>query len=73
MSSGSNDVIDLSSDVSFQAAHDLSFGFTFGLSALDIGLGSGIHSHAAKHDNVQGAVSLSIAAAIEPVALRLPA
>ena len=58
-------MVDLSGDESFEAADDLAFGEAFGSSALHVGDGRRVPSHADDHDSVERRVRLAVAAVIE--------
>jgi hypothetical protein len=58
----------LASDVALQAAHDLGLGLALGEASFDVGLGRRVVPHADQRDTPQGAVGLSVTAAVEPVA-----
>ena len=60
--------VDLAGDVALEDADDLALGATLFHSALHVGLGLGIRRQPGDHDGPQGAVGLSIPAAVEPVA-----
>jgi hypothetical protein len=59
---------DLAGDVAFEAADGLELGLAFGLLALDVGAGGGVPGDAAQRDDVDRAVELSVAAAVQSVA-----
>ena len=65
-------VVDLSGDVSFQAADDLSAGFAFGLAFLDVCDGGRVVAHTNRCDAPECVVGLAVAAAVEPVSYGLP-
>lgn len=52
----SQEVVDLASDVAFEAAQDLGAGVLLGLLSGDVGLGGGVHPPVADRDHVQGGV-----------------
>ena len=59
--------VDLSGDVSLEAADDLAFAEAFFGAAFDVGAGGFMASHADDGDDVEGAVRCAVAAAAEPV------
>jgi hypothetical protein len=61
-------VVDLAGDGSFEAAHDVLFGESFGGSAEDVGAGAFVVSHADEGHGVERVVGASVAAAVEAVA-----
>jgi hypothetical protein len=53
----------------FEAADGLELGFAFGVFAVEVGAGGGVGSGAGHGDDVDRAVVLAVAAAVQPVAL----
>lgn len=64
---GVEEVVDLAGEIAFQAADGLEFGVAFGGLLRDVGLGSRVEPEAADHGEVEGAVGLSVASAVEAV------
>jgi hypothetical protein len=64
-------VPDASGEVAFEAADGFACGLAFGGLASDVVLGLGVAAGAGDGDAVQGGIDLAVAAAIEPVSLRL--
>jgi len=60
---------DSAGEVSFEAADRFSLGFAFAVSAVEIRAGRGVGPGAGERDDVQGAVELAVAAAVQAVAL----
>ena len=60
-------VVDLSGDVPFEAADDLSAGFAFGLAFLDVCDGGRVVAHTNRSDAPECVVGLAVATAVEPV------
>ena len=60
--------VELAGDVSFQDAHDLACGATFGESTRNVFAGAFIAAHAGEHDPPQGMVRLAVPARVEPKA-----
>ena len=60
-------LVDLSGDVTFEAADDLATVFAFCLSFLDIGDGWLVAAHAGGGDPPEGLVGLAVPAAVETV------
>ena len=67
LSGGVEAAVDVAGEVALEAATDLPEGAPFGGTALDVGAGSRVHSHAGDDGHVQGAVEASVAAAIDAV------
>lgn len=61
--------IDLAGEASLQATNDFHFGVSLSDSFRDVGLCSRVESDPADDREVQGAVGLAVAAAVEPVPL----
>ena len=59
--------VDLTSEVSLEAATDLSEGAAFCGAAFDVGAGAGVHSHAGDDGHVEGPVQAAITASIDAV------
>ncbi len=59
---------ELAGDVALQAADDLAVGLAFGSSSFDVGAGGGVGAESGDHDDVDGAVELAVAGAVESVA-----
>jgi hypothetical protein len=59
-------------EVSFGAADGFSFGFAFGRFAVEVDPGLGIGSRSAKGDDVDRAVELAVAAAVQSVSAGVP-
>src|SRR5690606_21816600 len=59
--------VELSGDVALEAAADFSVGLAFGASTLEVGTGGGVVAHAVQSNDVQSAVELAVAAAVEAV------
>src|SRR6218665_1475311 len=66
---GVEEEVDLAGEVSLQAADDLHLGVALGGLLRDVGLLSWIEPEPANNGQVEGAVSLSVSAAVEAVAL----
>src|SRR5215213_8996925 len=66
-----HEVVDLAGEVALDAADGLELGVALGGLAGDIGLGLGVNAHAGDGGHVQGPVGLTVAAAVEAVALGL--
>src|SRR6218665_352453 len=66
---GVEEEVDLAVEVSLQAADDLHLGVAFGGLLRDVRLRSWIEPEPANNGQVEGAVSLSVSAAVEAVAL----
>jgi len=64
-------VPDAACEVAFEAADGFAVGFAFGAFAFDIGAGFGVAAGAGDCDAVDGGVDLSVAAAVEAVAVGL--
>ena len=64
--------IDLTGDVTLQAADDLGLGLSFFGAAFDVGAGGRVRAHPGEHDPPQGMVGLPVAARVEPVAGDFP-
>jgi hypothetical protein len=62
------EVVDVSGDVAFEAADRFGFGFAFWLLVVDVGAGGGVRGDSAERDDVDRAVELSVAAAVQSVA-----
>src|SRR5712692_7199129 len=58
--------VELAGDVTFQDAHDLAGGATFGEPTRDVFAGAFIAAHAGEHDPPQGMVRLAVPARVEP-------
>ena len=63
---------DVSGDVAFQAADDLSFALALSGSSGDVGAGAGVGGHADEHDAPERFVGESVAARVEPFACDEP-
>lgn len=63
-------MVDLAGDVALEAADDLALGGSFGFASSGVGACAWAEAEAADRGEVEGAVGLSLAAAVEPVALR---
>src|SRR6266516_5203444 len=63
--------VDLAGDVAFQAADDLAFAFAFAGAPDDVGPGRLVVADADEDDPIERGVCLAVAAAVEPVAVRL--
>src|SRR5262245_30568419 len=59
--------VELASDVPFEAADDLFLGLAVLGPAFDVVAGARVVGHPGQRDDVQGAVGLAVAAAVEPV------
>jgi hypothetical protein len=59
--------VEVAGEVALDAAADFSVGFAFGSAALHVGDGGGVAAHPADGDDLQGAVELAVAEAVEPV------
>lgn len=59
--------VDAAGEVSFEAAADFATGLTFGLASSGVGTGFWVAGEPGQGDGVQGAVELTVAAAVEPV------
>ena len=62
------ELVDAAGDVSFEAAADVAAGFAFGEASGGVGLCFGVAAEPGEGDGVQGAVELTVASAVEPVA-----
>lgn len=60
--------VDHAGDVALEAAQRFSAAFAFGFAALDVGAGGRVQPQAGEGDDVQRAVDLAVASAIEAVA-----
>src|SRR5437667_8443643 len=61
--------VDFADEVALEAAHDLLLGEALFGASFDVGLGGRVVAHPAQGDGVEGAVGLSVAAAVESVAV----
>ena len=61
--------VDLPGDGALEAADDFFAGFALGEAALHVGLGCGVPAESADRDDVERGVGVSVAAAVESVAL----
>ena len=64
-----DDVVDLSGDEAFEAAHDFLAGLAFGGASGDVGAGAGVVAHSDQDDGVECVVGAAVTAGVEPVAL----
>jgi hypothetical protein len=64
--------IDLTCDVTLQAAADLGLGLSFLQAAFDVGAGGRVGTHPGERDPPQGMIGLPVAAGVEPVAGDFP-
>ena len=72
MSSGGFEVlVELSGEVSFEAADDLSFGFAFFEAPLHVVAGGLVIAESDDDDLVEGGVGLPVSASVESVSLLL--
>ena len=62
---------DVADDVALEAADGFAGALAFGAAPGDVVLGLGVAAGAGDGDAVQGGIDLAVAAAIEPVSLRL--
>src|ERR1700722_11745255 len=60
---------DFASDVAFEAAHDLGFGFALGDASGDVGAGGFVVFHADDNDAVECAVGAAVSAPVEAVSM----
>jgi len=61
--------VELSCDVALEAADGFGCGFAFGAAALEVMAGCGVVRQAGDHDPPEGAVGLTVAAAVESMPL----
>jgi hypothetical protein len=64
-------MVEAACEVPFEAAEGFLLGLAFGLFARQVGLGGRVIAGAGDGDDMQGAVELAVAAAVEPVAVAL--
>ena len=64
--------VELAGDVTFEDAHDLAYGSTFGETACDVFAGAFIAAHAGEHDAPQGMVGLAVPAGVQTVTVDFP-
>src|SRR5262245_29419621 len=67
---GDEVVVDLAGDVALEAADDLALREPFGFPSRGVGAGTRTEAEARDRGEVEGAIGLPVATAIEPVALR---
>ncbi|SRR6266545_4377503 len=67
----SEQCVDLAGDVAFQAADDFAFALAFADASHDVVPGRLVIAHADEDDPIERGVRLAVAAAVEPVAVRL--
>src|SRR4051812_25493730 len=68
---GTQQVEELTGDHALEAADDLFLGQALLRAAVDVGTGAGVPAHPGESEAVQGGVGLSVAAAVESVAVGL--
>lgn len=61
------DPVEMPRKVALDAAADFLVGLAFGAAALDVGKGGRVVAHPGDGDDVEGAVELAVAEAVEPV------
>jgi len=69
---GSEGAVELSGDEAFEAADGFFFGLAFGEAAVQVAAGSLAVAEPDDDDHVQGAVGVSVAGEVEPVAACAP-
>src|SRR5450432_1676898 len=69
LSSLAEGAVEVAGEVALDAAADLFIGPALGAAALDVGQGRRVIAHAGDGDDVQGAVELAVAEAVEAVAV----
>src|ERR1035438_3230647 len=69
LSTPAEGAVEVAGEVALDAAADLLVGLALGPAALDVGQGRRVIAHTGDGDDVQGAVELAVAEAVEPVAV----
>ena len=67
LSGGVEAAVDVAGEVALEAATDLPEGAPFGGTALDVGAGSRVHSHAGDDGHVECSVEAPVATPVDPV------
>src|SRR6516164_8456521 len=67
---GAEGVVELAGDVALKAADDFGLGQSFGGATVGVGAGASAVAESADGDQVECAVGLTVAAAVEPVSAR---